>query len=672
MRRVHVDFHTPDFVPNVGEKLDAEKFAQTLADGKVDQAAFFAKCHYGNSYYPTKVGRVHPGLQKDMLGEFTGAAAKRGVRVFAYYSMQLDLWYGKQHPECVQHPQPFYEPSTGHWISVCVNNAYGEYARRQIAEIVRDYEVAGIWADIIGYYPVCVCENCRRDFEQATGKTLPFDNPKAGIPPEYWTWQRRMLDDYSTTLAKMIEEIRPGCVLLCNTSSGICEKTSGRYNQADGQWCEEAVGGSPATLTAISLYTNLFDSAAEPRPFEIVTQRFHMGWGDWTIRPLSALQFDVATIIANGGLPSIGDQLYGDGSFEEVAYNRIGQAYRWLAGRQDFCGDSTGAAEVAVYSEPDTPRGDPGDIWYKAAECKFGEGLYKALLDVNCPVAALSSLDTLKTGRYKVLLVNENLPDTTEALSALTEFVQAGGKLLAVGIGPKRFHELLGVTKASPLKSAVSYICFPQPPTEEMKLPVLARIQGMAVVLEDSTEVLASWAHPVCVKTDEVFYSHQHAPPGALSDDPAVWSVRRGAGEIIGIAAPLAKDYYHTSYPPIRDVIVTCLDRLLEGRRQVEVANLPVGTEVTVRRAADAMFVHLVVPCVSRPGVGAKGATFYTGEPVDIHDVKVSLRLDGPACASVSQLGEQLKLDAKSRKGYASVSLQPFRLHTVVRFELKE
>ncbi len=49
-RRVHLDFHTPDFQENVGGKLNAKKFAAVLAKGEVEQAAFFAKCHYGNAY----------------------------------------------------------------------------------------------------------------------------------------------------------------------------------------------------------------------------------------------------------------------------------------------------------------------------------------------------------------------------------------------------------------------------------------------------------------------------------------------------------------------------------------------------------------------------------------------------------------------------------------------
>ena len=61
----HRDYHNTDDSP-VGEGFDAAAFAGQLAAGGVDGIYTFAKCHYGNSYYPTKVGRPHPRLTRDL------------------------------------------------------------------------------------------------------------------------------------------------------------------------------------------------------------------------------------------------------------------------------------------------------------------------------------------------------------------------------------------------------------------------------------------------------------------------------------------------------------------------------------------------------------------------------------------------------------------------------
>lgn len=672
---MHLDFHTPDFVENVGAGLDAERFTEVLAKGAVEQAAFFAKCHYGNSYYPTKIGRKHPGLIRDMLGDFTKSANKRGIKVFAYYSLQLDRWYGKEHPDTVQTGKPFAEITTGHWTAVCVNNHYGEYARKQIEEVVKAYDVAGIWLDIVGYYPFCLCQNCRASFVKDTGKPLPFDEskPENGVGKDYLDWQRKMLDDYTTSIAEMIRKIRPGNVLICNTSSGITEKSGGQTNRNDGQWVEESVGNHPVGLTNVSLYSGLFDNAAEPQPFEICTQRFHMGWGDWTLRPVEALKFDISTIFSHGGLPSIGDQLYGDGGFEPVVYERIGEAFRWLKKRQDFTGTTKNAAEIAIFGESNAFRSDPGAIYYNGSACKYGEGLFKVMLDAHIPAAILPSLNALSPKRHSLLLSDENLPDDDNSVNIITKFVESGGSLLSVGIPPKRYWGLLGIRNSEKLPFEVSYIKIPDPKDQDLTLPVLARLQGNKVTLDDKAQPVAYWAHPLCAKTNDVFYSHQHAPAGPVSKDPCIWETRYGKGRIIGIAAPIAMDYWHTSYQPLRKVIVGCVENLLSGKKQVYAENVAVNTEITIRKNGKSFFVNLIIPSISRPGMKQTGATFYSDEPVLQRGITLMLRLPAKAkCKSANQLGQALKVSSKKRDGYAAVSLKPFATHTVVRFDISK
>ena len=670
LRRVHLDFHTPDFQENVGGKLDAAKFAAVLAKGEVQQAAFFAKCHYGNAYYPTKVGRTHPNLKCDMLGKFVNAGKKKGVRTFAYYSLQFDVWYGKQHPDCVQHPQPFSETRCGAWTPTCINGPYGDYAREQLREVAEWYDIAGVWLDIVGYYPWCVCPRCRERYEKETGKRVPFDDskPEDGIGREFLDWQRRLLDDYTDGLAKMLDEIRPGCVLLSNTATGIKEKASGETNQGDGEWCEEALCGRPHMQTGVSMYSSLFDSAKDRRPFEILSQRFHMGWGDWTLRPLEALKYDAATILAHGGLVSIGDQLYGDGGFEPIVYERIGETYKWLKPRQEFCGDTEGAAEIGVFGISDRYKSDQGGIFYDGSKCQHGEGLFKLMLDSKIPASVLSSLNALDTGRYNVLLVDENLPDDVNAQKALEQFVEKGGKLISVGIGPKRYWDLLGIKSAAPLPTEVSYIKVRKSMKGDLSMPVLARIKGMGAGTVKGAKPLAFWAHPLCARTKDTFFSHQHAPQGPVTKEPAIWRVKHGKGSVVCIAAPIATDYWKTSYQPLKTIVAYCLDELLAGKRQVFVENLPVDAEVTIRNGGKSTFVHLVIPSISRPGMDALGCTFNIDEPIMIHDVRMRLRLPrGKKCTRAAQLNKKLRTITK--KGYTELKLSPFTTHTVIKFD---
>lgn len=70
-RQIHMDFHTSPFIPDVGADFEPDEFADSLSVASVDSVTIFAKCHHGYSYYPTKVGVVHPSLasNRNLLGE---------------------------------------------------------------------------------------------------------------------------------------------------------------------------------------------------------------------------------------------------------------------------------------------------------------------------------------------------------------------------------------------------------------------------------------------------------------------------------------------------------------------------------------------------------------------------------------------------------------------------
>jgi hypothetical protein len=86
-RMVHLDAHFAR-VPNPYADFDADRAAATIADAGFEMVSIFAVCNRGFSYYPTKVGTVHPGLKRDFTGEFTKALKKRKLRVLAYVSVR--------------------------------------------------------------------------------------------------------------------------------------------------------------------------------------------------------------------------------------------------------------------------------------------------------------------------------------------------------------------------------------------------------------------------------------------------------------------------------------------------------------------------------------------------------------------------------------------------------
>ncbi len=89
-RQVHLDFHTSPAIPDIATDFDAAEFTGMLQQARVNSITVFAKCHHGYSYYPTKIGTVHPHLKRDLLGEMDAACRQAGIRVQAYTTVVWD------------------------------------------------------------------------------------------------------------------------------------------------------------------------------------------------------------------------------------------------------------------------------------------------------------------------------------------------------------------------------------------------------------------------------------------------------------------------------------------------------------------------------------------------------------------------------------------------------
>ena len=90
-RQIHLDFHTALECGRLETDLTREIFVDTLQMGKVDTINIFAKCHHGYSYYPTRVGTMHPGLKSlTCWGSMIEALHSADIRCPIYVSVKWD------------------------------------------------------------------------------------------------------------------------------------------------------------------------------------------------------------------------------------------------------------------------------------------------------------------------------------------------------------------------------------------------------------------------------------------------------------------------------------------------------------------------------------------------------------------------------------------------------
>ena len=101
-RQVHMDFHTSQYITEVGKDFKAEEFAEELKQAHVDSVTCFARCHHGWLYYPSKKNPelIHPNLDnKNILLEQIEECHKRGIRVPVYTTVRWDNRIIREHPE---------------------------------------------------------------------------------------------------------------------------------------------------------------------------------------------------------------------------------------------------------------------------------------------------------------------------------------------------------------------------------------------------------------------------------------------------------------------------------------------------------------------------------------------------------------------------------------------
>lgn len=166
-RQIHLDFHTSPLIPDIGSEFDAEEFAETLDEARVNWVTLFGKCHHGMSYYPTKAGVVHPGLSFDLLGRQIEACKRRGIATPVYLSVRVDQHIGMTRPDlvCRLEDGRLWGPNAheASWYQICLNNKeYIDSLVAQTEEVLTQYDTDGIFYDMC-YYPPdpgCFCETC--------------------------------------------------------------------------------------------------------------------------------------------------------------------------------------------------------------------------------------------------------------------------------------------------------------------------------------------------------------------------------------------------------------------------------------------------------------------------------------------------------------------------------
>jgi hypothetical protein len=434
MRWVQLAF-TDDDPGHFDPQLWLDYFKRIHADAACLSAGGFT------AYYPTRIP-LHtraPGVdQIDAFGVMAAGCRALGMNVIARVEpggFREDVFAA--HPEWVAR-QPDGTPrryfaSTDLYMNCALGGYNFEFITSVMREIVRTYQVDGIFTNRWATQSRCFCESCRTLFRAASSREIPqIDSADAALQRAYSEWSAARLLELASLWNAEIRAINPEAFHIPN-----------------------GVGSSGRDLRTYSAITPLIVSDSQARqgmtpPWEngkhAKILRMTMGekpicgifsvgveeayrWKD-SVQSAAEIRVWVASGMAQGFRPWMV-------KFNAKPIDRrwmpvVAGIYDWHWKNERYLRNTANLARVAVVAAaeqistqpPDSGAGIPAD---------YLNGYYQALVEARIPFQMVydRSLDAALLDRYRVLILPNVARLSLAQCQQLRDYVARGGRLVA-------------------------------------------------------------------------------------------------------------------------------------------------------------------------------------------------------------------------------------------------
>lgn len=570
-RQLHLDFHMPEFPAGATAKFNADAMADQLQRAKVNLVALFAKDHFGNAFYDTRVGHKHCQLKVDYLKQAAVACRQRGMRTLGYYSVGWDK-HAWDHNPSWRHvdAQGKWPDADQPWNAVCLNSPYkDELMMRQIEEIAR-YPIDGLFLDTpagLGLRTLCYCQLCRRKWRKQFGVELPAD-PPVELRDRLIM---RTIEQWLTELRAVLQRVNPQLVICLNTAS------QPHVMRRIKQLCEIGVWESQPHDNDYLMHSFAALTARNDLPMtQVMTVRFHESLGDLTLKPAAQLMTECAAMVAAGMPACVGDQMNVDGTLEPAAYDTIGQAFSLVERYEPVLADAQPVKHALVLlPTPDETLPMLHGL-YRMGEHGPGiapwRGAHKMLVEshVPCDLGYSVLVDDLE--RWPVVVLPEPCAYQPDIEPRLTRYVEQGGTLVVIGAallrqGKMALESLLGLRHVEPVAFSTTHFL----PSDALRtnLPDFPlQLRGQAYkVIPDGARTLADLYFPQTENQPptRAFRSNYPPPSDHASGFPFATMHAVGKGRAVYVAGSIFEIYWKTCHHWLRQFMANLLDHVGPG-----------------------------------------------------------------------------------------------------------
>jgi hypothetical protein len=660
-RQVHLDFHTSPECKHVGDDFDPKIFVETLQQAHVNAINIFSKCHHGYSYYPTKVGTMHPHLSFDLLGQQIEALHHAGMLCPIYYSIRWDELAGQQHPEWVVVDKegrvvtrPPLSGDTG-WTTLDMASGYSDYVMAQVEEIGAWYEVDGFWFDIC--FPLPNYSLWAQAEMRKAGVRMDDDNA-------VWAYAQQAQEHVFEKLTRLVHNTAPEATLFYNGTIGRDMRRVIPY------MTHLEVESLPTTAHWGYLHFPIMARQARTygKEFLGMNGRFHNFWGDFGgLKTQDQLDHECGTVIAAGGKLSVGDQLHPRGVLDPAVYRLIGRTIQRIEALEPWLVEAKPATEAAILGlGPASPLHH--GIGAHSADV---EGAAQILLEAGIQFDIIDEQGDLSL--YEAVILPDQTVLEADLRVRLESYLASGGRLILSGTAALAADQTFQLADIP-----VQYI---RPaPTTPSYLRLDRTLLGISELTDDYDYVFYDQAHVVRAaagatvygdirsalfnRTWEHFISHQHAPVGDSLKAPIM--VRKN--NVLYFAAPLFSAYRHHDYWVYRAVAQKALADFLPPTLLRPTgpgwAEFSLHTQPACEHHPERRIVHIVTYHPRR-----------TMQPIQHVDqswttsgLAVAIRTERVPQRVYLAPGKE-SLSFTMQDGYVHIALPPVGVHTVVVME---
>ena len=652
-RQVHLDFHTSEYFPEVGNNWDKKQWQANLKKGHVNSINIFAKCHHGYCYYDTKVGTRHPKLDFDLLKAQIKASHEIGVSTQAYITVGWNVLDAREHPEWVStgkngedkfaktvaSKKPG-EPFPWGWPTLSPEGPYLEHLKKHTEELAKNYDLDGFWYDIVPVGNINYNEWSKKDME-ANGIDWQ-DRDQA------WEHHCKKMHKFFREINAIIRKYKPDATIYYNWTTPMNNQKvlNEEYHQYNTKQDLEDLPTTWAGYDVFPVRAKYYANTG--KPIVAMSGKFHAAWGEFGgFKHKDAIWYEAANMMAFGAHCNFGDQLHPTGQLEEATYENIGHAYAYIEQIEDYCINANHKAKTGLW------------INFTGRD----NAITKLLLENQINFVVANNLKDWSD--LEVLVLHSGLRLKEADLDRINQFTEAGGKLMVIGkAGVKSGQPLFnfGVKAIKKAKYRIDYTYVSDELTDNLvQSPFLNRYPALIAEPEEEAEILAKIYEPYFDRTVEHWTSHDNTP---YQTEPAKHPAVIRKGNIIWLAHDLDLIYDKEGSQVHKQLFNNAFRQLLP--QSIADVEMPSCGRMNLMEQKDKnrYIVHLTYGTPHK-----RGKAQVIEDLVPLHNVPVSLNVNASIKKAWLVPGNQKLKIQKSDDGSVKVVVPEFKCHTAVVFE---